>query len=965
MQYRFVILSLLSCWFLRFFGQEPHFYNYRTNEGLPSNECYNVKQDNKGYIWIATDRGVCRYDGYNFRNFTTADGLTDNTVFKIKEDARGRVWFMSFNGKLCWYQDGKIVQYKFNDQLLKVSEQKGIIRSFMVDRNDNVTISYLYSGLIRIDTQGRSVVIPSVGKSGVEDFFAREIDGELFVGSIFLNQSTRKEYHFSTNIGGKERSLLIQRPDFAMRDIVGLKRKNGTGVVSLERSMIEITEEDLKVFPPAEKQALSLMEDCDSSLWIGFFKGGVIKKEANKKLASPSSGEFLEGLSVTSILQDNEKGYWFATLENGIYYMPSTDVTIHKLESASNKDFVNSLVRAGERFIYAGTANGILYTADISARDRYRIVQKDSIGGAVETLYYDSLSRKLWIGTLHRLAVYGEDKKLKIVSEGHTRGIASGGGNKIVCLRVPTILSIDPLFTEPIGRIDPVLRVDVMYTDERNVIWLGAADGLYYLKNGRSVKDTFIGTQRVIDVACLPGGRLVVATIGGGIIVKDGQRKLRIDAKSGLISDIVNSICVNGDEIWAATNKGISCVRLNDDGSFSIRNYNQNQGLPTPDIKKILVHNGLVWLGSNPGLISFRPGKIDLSAVPVYLESVKANAVETERHVFSHTEDFLEFNFTGISFKQRGKIIYRYRLIGSSDLWNETENRTVQLAALKPGDYRFELIARNADGVWNKNVFIYAFSIKSPFWQTPFFYAGLILLFLLVVFLWYRFRIRQIRKRNELVLELQEYQRQAMVSQINPHFIFNSLNSIHSFVLNENRKDASKYLSSFAQLIRKCLNHSSKKYVPLEEERQLLQTYLDLEVMRFKKKFRYELIIEPQVIEAKIEIPSMLMQPFIENAIHHGLIPLETRQGLVRIRLFFKEAQLRCEIEDNGIGRAQAGLREKKNHNSKGTEITGKRLKAYEENPRFEFYEAITDLHDAEGKPAGTKVAFNIPYEIV
>src|SRR5688572_19119927 len=155
MHYRRAILVLFSCWFSCIFGQKPHFYNYRTNEGLPSNECYNIKQDKKGYIWIATDRGVCRYDGYHFRNFTTADGLSDNTVFIIKEDVKGRIWFMSFNGKLCWYKDGRIVPYKYNQQLLKRNSQKGIIRSFMVDENDVVTISYLHSGLIRINEQGK------------------------------------------------------------------------------------------------------------------------------------------------------------------------------------------------------------------------------------------------------------------------------------------------------------------------------------------------------------------------------------------------------------------------------------------------------------------------------------------------------------------------------------------------------------------------------------------------------------------------------------------------------------------------------------------------------------------------------------------------------------------------------------------------------------------------------------------
>jgi len=964
MVFRYIICIFCTCLSFEIPAQEPNFYHYTTNEGLPSNECYNIMQDSKGYIWIATDRGVCRYDGYLFKSFTSADGLTDNTVFQIKEDERGRIWFMTFNGKLCWYKDGKIGHYKYNKVLQDLNNVKGIIRSFTVDKNDRVTLSYLFNGLVTIDAKGSPKRLQTDENDKTGSFFANEIGGKLFLGSNASTRPRETSSIFSTNIGGEKNHIRLQPSNFSTYDIAGIRRKNGNIIIAVQKNIAEISGNKLNLLPARQKQILTFLEDHDSCLWTGMYKGGVMRQHSNKSLMSPSAGNFLQGLSVTSILQDSEQGYWFTTLEDGIYYLPSSSVTIIRLESLPYKHVISSLAHIKDEFIYAGTSNGILFKVDASTKGKGYSVKRDSIGGAIETLYYDSLSRKLWVGTSHRLVVISKDGRLTFVSFGHSRGITRAGLDKVICLKSPNIWVVDPAPIKLFSSIGSVFRSDVMYTDPRGVIWVGTANGLYYFKNARLIKDSSIGAERIVDISSFPGNRLVVAIIGGGIIIRGPEGNLRINAQKGLISDIVNSICVHGKEIWVATNKGISRIYLKQNGTFTIRNFNQNQGLPTPDIKKILVAHNRVWLGTSSGLITFEPAEKELRPVPIQLESVKVNAIETNKHTFSPREDFVEFNFKGISFRQHGRIVYRYRLIGSSELWNETENTTIQFAALRPGNYSFELIARNADGIWNTRPFVFPFTIESPLWQKPFFIITGVSILLCIAFIWYRLHIHQIRKRNKLVLQLQEYQRLALVAQINPHFIFNSLNSIHAFVLNENRKGASKYLSTFSKLIRKCLDHSSKTYVPLNDEYELLLMYLDLEVLRFKNKFTYAIEVDQKTLFSGVEIPSMLLQPFIENAIYHGLIPLEERKGMVVIRIYFDEHFLVCEIEDNGIGREQAKLKKQKAHESKGTEITENRMRAYTKDKNYEFYLKITDLYDNDKQACGTRIVFHLPYRI-
>ena len=267
---------------------------------------------------------------------------------------------------------------------------------------------------------------------------------------------------------------------------------------------------------------------------------------------------------------------------------------------------------------------------------------------------------------------------------------------------------------------------------------------------------------------------------------------------------------------------------------------------------------------------------------------------------------------------------------------------------------------RNEDGAWSVPQVICRFTIDSPFYTKWYAIAGMVVLCGLLFYLLFRLRIRQLNQKHQLYNKINRLEQQALRAQMNPHFTFNALNSIQSFLMYEEHEKAEKYLLKFAQLIRQTLNNSREQYITIEDEIEILEKYMDLERMRFRNKFAYR--IHNGIGKEKLVtyIPNMLIQPFIENAILHGFSTKESG-GVIDISFLpDNHEQIICIIEDNGIGRAAAAKLSSGSHVSFATKITEERLKAFETGKHNKFRIEITDIEGPEDA-RGTRVTINIP----
>lgn len=468
--------------------------------------------------------------------------------------------------------------------------------------------------------------------------------------------------------------------------------------------------------------------------------------------------------------------------------------------------------------------------------------------------------------------------------------------------------------------------------------------------------------------------KLVIATKGSGVLIYDESRVYQINEQKGLCGDNVYKICTDGNTVWAATNKGLSKINFsqNEPKQYTIINYTTFDGLASNEINDVLKFDDKIWLATNKGLTFFNPNQSTKTSVsiPLYINKVLVN--DTEQAVdnsyrLEHNQNNLKIGFIGLGYRNAGKLKYRYKMLGIDSDWNYTESREIQFTTLPANEYTFVLSVLNPDGTWSKNEVQIQFVILAPFWQKWWFFAFCtILVFLIVVFI-IRYRVNKAHREEEKNLSLYKVlmglKLKALRAQMNPHFTFNVMNSIQHFILNKDEESAIRYLSKFSKLIRAILNNSEKNTITVSEELKVLELYLDLEAMRFEQRFDYEIVVDKKIDREAVEIPSMLIQPYVENAVKHGILPL-SQKGKIKIELVQIEKVIKCVIIDNGVGRVKAGeTKESDEHKSFGTNITQERLAVINELYNSKLSETITDLYDEQGNAIGTRVEIFIPID--
>jgi hypothetical protein len=336
-----------------------------------------------------------------------------------------------------------------------------------------------------------------------------------------------------------------------------------------------------------------------------------------------------------------------------------------------------------------------------------------------------------------------------------------------------------------------------------------------------------------------------------------------------------------------------------------------------------------------------------------------------------HTERNIAISFSALAYTLNREIRFRYRLVGVHDWSVNTEKRSVNYTNLKGGKYLFEVQAANNEGHWNPQSATLMLQVGIPWWETNIFYISALLAVVLMLYAAYRNRISAIHRKQKLQSDYEKrlavVEMSALRAQMNPHFLFNSLNSIDSYIIKNESKKASEYLNNFARLIRLILHNSKSNLIPLKDEIETLDLYLQMEALRFGNKFDYTIYVAEDIDPAQIQIPPMLIQPYVENAIWHGIMHQENgTRGRVEIRLFLKNEALNCTIEDNGIGRKKAmqlaAMSTGPKRKSMGMQITRERMEILNKLHKVSSTIDIEDLAGADERPRGTKVTIVIPF---
>ncbi|HVU96484.1 MAG TPA: histidine kinase [Puia sp.] len=955
-----LLLSLLC---ITVSGQEYGYAHYDISEGLAGSTVYCIAQDRDGFIWVGTETGVSRFDGTHFHNYTAIDGLPDVEILEMFGDSKGRVWMAPFRKSVCYAYKGKIYNQE-NDPLLRKIRLAGNVVQFAGNEKGDILIAEK-NRLHWVGTDGDVREFDSVAGRPVRGCVALASDGT----GHFLAQVDSMIYRFS---GGEFTpfypiSIRNAEPFYISLTGSGLIWRYDSACAVIHSFL---TNKTVKL--PFESYAynhIGYSQSNDSLFYDNQFAGSL---EYN--LYTGKTRRFLPGRQVSRTFRDATGNLWFTTLDQGLYRLNSEEFqTIHLSTPGYGRTGICGLEKIGDR-LYAGSNRNTFYTFHPPAMDRWTttFIYTPSknlllsfgqipdgslmVGSAVSIAKLDKKAHRIGLAPVSVKSVY------KLTNQRWLVASVTG----VFLFDLPGMKIVDTFWRE---------RSTVTYSF-RDTIYVGTLNGLYSVAADRTTY--FLGTdipffkKRISGIASSPDGTLWVSSYDAGVTgYRNGKVIATLTRKQGLTSDICRTIVIHDNALWIGTDKGLNKVFLCRPG-YPVLQYTSQDGLGSDIVNCVLADGSIIYVGTPAGLSFFDEGRVNRSEeCPLYLLSVlnsgKEHIADSNRILIPYTDRFLRVEFAGISYRSVGGIRYRYRLLGLDTVWRTTPESWLEYQSLPSGSYELQIQAENKFGR-QSGIRSLAFEVATPWWQTIWFQVLIFLSAVAVTWLIISLRIRQIRKREKerekLSHKVMELEQMALKAQMNPHFIFNCLNSIQQYVFDQDVFAVNKYLTGFSKLIRATLHNSSRELILLSEEVSYLSGYLSLEKLRFKEKMDYWIEVDPALQGAAFLVPPMLIQPYVENSMRHGLRHKTTGRGIIHVRFRHAGTRLSVAVEDNGIGRKAAAALKTREHieyQSKGMSLTADRIRIINARYGEAIHVEVIDLEDDAGIPVGTRVVIDFP----
>ncbi len=968
-------------------AQEPVYRQYNTLNGLSSSETYDVIECENGFIWIATNYGLVRFDGFNFTLFDKQSGMPQNTIFKLAKDNKGNIWFTTFNGLLGYCDGEKIYSYSFNPNIEAFFHNMGlsaaIFSDYSVEDDGTIQFDFMGKGRFQIDQNGN---ITSLKKGTDKPFF-----------DLILKKQGKVSFNSSTSLG-QQTIRIIDSQDtnhFVLKFSIVSERKaliykaihrNGTLYFSNGRELLMIRNDVLVRSAVLENGIISLHCDNEGKVWVGTLNDGVFVFDENLNPTYP--GPYLRGNSISSIFTDHEGGMWLTSLNNGVFYLPTT--AILKLDRSnglpSDRIEVMEIDPFGNLWL---AANG----GYLSKLDPRGNVESIEIGSPQESvisdLKWDSNRNCLFIST--NAAIYyqkGEKLAPKPFIIRNIDGTPKSNSGSIKCINKNPI-SGEVYFGKYVGfmaidTLDRVTemssdqskfteRVEALEIDNKGVCWMGTLYGLWQYAHGEYIHFGHVLpllNERITEIKAI-NDTLLLGTRGLGLLVLCPSGLFDLTMSDGLLSHSVTCIEADDKHIYVGSNKGISVINrrklLN---APNIDQINLSTGLISNEITSIKLSGKLLYIGTTSGLNIIDNQKLTYpeNHFPIMITHLAVNGKSTPLKSdlkIKFNQNSIEIDYFAISFRNKGKISYRHHLVGLNSEWIENQRTSAQYPYLPPGDYTFEVMSKNLRGEWNPMPASFSFTVLKPYWAEWWFVALMVVLAFSLIILSIMFFLKFHRRRNQLLQDTYRYQQEALIGQMNPHFMFNALNTVQRYIIENDKVASSKFLSKFAQLMRKTLENSQENEISVRQEIEVLRLYLEVESVRHSHKFTFDLHCTEGFDPDSTLIPVFIIQPLVENAVRHGLMNADY-PGQLQVVFFLENDMIICHITDNGVGRQESARLNKGNEKkSLGTSIIRKRIALRNHGAKQKMSLTYKDLKNADGTAAGTEVVVSFPYLLI
>ncbi|QIA06849.1 sensor histidine kinase [Draconibacterium halophilum] len=946
-------------------GQNPFITNYTIADGLPTNKVFCVLQDRNDFLWFGTTAGLVRFDGTSYVRYTTNEGMSYNRTVRLKEDVEGRIWCMNIDGSVNYIYKNQVFNEK-NSPFLDEIKTNFYYHNFFQDNDSTI---YMYNGA------GEVAVIKS---NRYIDYIPSDQNGSI-IFDITRNTNNNLLFWDSNRIVEKnsvDEIAEIHRLDFYVTRVT-TDSEGVTYVCDMEGNIHLFQGSRLvsKNYVKIDAKVINDMLVKDELLWVSTFDNGLFCYK-NDSLIFHHKMDKIQNLVI-----DKQNNLWTSSTTYGVYKINNGILKFKTIETDKFEDKgVQTISPSNKDFLWLTNGKSVF-----AFKDGKILEDKLEVGEFIlDNITQLANNTLLLTGSSTPLYIY---KNLRIDPATHT--IKYDEFNKTnIYVKKPVVdpsesrvnfYLNDNLFYRELKNDFQQFRI--AYTDWGRIrnIFLNYKQDLivngntnHVIKDGNIIPDpiysafdgkwiasniTIDSTSEVLQIEEADKSELV-------LIHNNKTYNLIDNLENHIIQKLKDMIYYNGT-LFLFNQRTVYFISNPKEiiaGKTAVLN---RLNITFNNINDLYAQNNILYVASDDGLTLIPVSEcVNAISVPTkpYFSKVALDEKEinlTHGEIVYKNIDRLSIEFSSLNFSSSPSD-YAYMLEGVNDDWiSGTENRVVYLN-LKPGHYTFKLKSR-------KNMEPYSEVIELPVTVVPTFFQLLItkiagvLIFLFLGFLiirsYYRRQLREREKDNQLVT----LENRALQSMMNPHFIFNSLGSIQKFLLQNKSEEAGTYLSRFARLIRQTMNSIKSNSVLLDDEVERLRNYIELEQFRMENHFDFSVIIDEQLQQDDYNIPSMIVQPFVENAIWHGISQLQSHGKIIIRFIYVNERSIRIVIEDNGIGFEKSKAFSKtKSHLNMASSLTQKRIQLIGEKYHVKTTLYYEELYPGKTNP-GAKITLLVP----
>jgi len=953
------IVCLMMCFWLKLVSaQDPYAISITEVNGLSSNHVYDILQDSKGFMWFATDRGLCRYDGFQFVSFRNKEQLSKSGS-NISEDRYGRIWYLNFDGYLLYIENGTLHSLRQNEPI-------GFV-NYAIHDNDLLVIQKHGVDVFDLKTL-------KIKRKVKHDFRTNYLVGIQVVpdGLLFLGEKCslmRWNWSWETlHVKRDKRSLPPNLPAIGADGSVFLcfKFEMDNGVYVFDGGDFK------RKFRFTTSSSVQSLSATSNAVWACTINGAFSYDWKGNPLNNGHA--YFPNQSISKVFEDREHNLWVSSTANGVWLIANKDVSLYHIP-----DTPGFFIQDGNRTKLVNTKGAFW---EFIGSNWVKTTKLDGYNERIERLFYDPVSKTiatssksfdLWDYSNKRLksliiAVKDfqrlDDRYFLVASSGICGVYENNPKAKSSWSRYFKEFPKHTEFTGLIDLMEGVRVKSICLCDEYGTFYFSTNIGVFCFKKGKITPVFLHGKKIYLNQLVWFDGKVTGLDDNGELfLIEQGRiHEMNVD----LPAVRLDKMKLVGSNLFLIGDRNVFRVEK----SFrKIKKLDLN--LESSDLVDITETSKHIFVATATGVLTFNKRNMTKRQVIPKLEllSIRVNDLplnDDELMALSYHQNYVEISYAILNFSRGNEFPLHYRINGAPWKLASDQSRQLTFASLEPGSYSVDFMI---EGKICKTV---RFHIESPWWKNAWFYLIGVLLLSGTMFFSFRRRVKRIQKKNELMTEkilleksLKETMLKSVKAQMNPHFFYNSLNTIQSFIFEDDKRNASTYLAKFSTLSRMILEMSEMELVTLDMECRAIRLYMDLEEVRFTEDFTFEFTIDPSLSTEAIRIPPMLIQPYLENAVKHGLLHKKGHKSLRLTIDLSGEKKLKITISDNGIGRfksAEINQNRHVHHRSFATNANEQRLRLLQrdqDSPTVVYH----DLVDEQNESLGTTVEIYIPYE--